>query len=64
MLKEFRDLVPILIPLFNTFEEVEYQGKKLGDHNYYAMGQVCIASSHRGKGVFKALYEKHKTTLF
>tara|TARA_B110000211_G_C14087765_1_gene557459 strand:+ start:1925 stop:2473 length:549 start_codon:yes stop_codon:yes gene_type:complete len=61
MLKEFRNLVPTLIPLFNTFEEVEYQGKKLGDHNYYAMGQVCVAASHRGKGVFKALYQKHKT---
>jgi ribosomal protein S18 acetylase RimI-like enzyme len=60
MLKEFRNLIPTLVPLFDTFEEIEYQGMKLGDHNYYAMGQVCVADSYRGKGVFKALYEKHK----
>lgn len=60
MLSSAKHLIPILTPMFETFESIIYHSKKLSDHSYYAMGQVCIAKSHRGKGVFKAMYSKHK----
>ncbi|MEH0155892.1 GNAT family N-acetyltransferase [Limibacter armeniacum] len=60
MVKELSEKVPILVPMFDTFEIVDYQGKKLSQYNYYVMGQVCVADSHKGKGVFRAMYSKHK----
>ncbi len=60
MLKEFRNLIPILIPMFDTFENTLYKNSKLSNFNYYVMGQVCISEKFRGKEVFKNLYLKHK----
>jgi len=62
MLKEFRDAVPVLIPMFDSFKTVKYSGHTIDQLNYYVMGQICVASEYRGKGVFGALYEKHKAT--
>ena len=60
MLKEFKEMIPVLIPMFNSFEHIFYHKKKLNEFHYYVMGQVCIKESHRGKGLFKELYEKHQ----
>jgi ribosomal protein S18 acetylase RimI-like enzyme len=60
MLKEYKNLIPVLVPMFAVFESIEYENTKLNNVNYYVMGQVCVADTHRGKGIFKALYEKHK----
>lgn len=59
MVRETRDLIPVFIPMFNTFDQINFEGKRLSSHRFYAMGQVCIASSHRGKGIFRTLYQKH-----
>ncbi len=60
MLEDFKDMIPVLIPMFKVFESLEYQGKVLSDWPYYVMGQICIAETYRGTGLFKALYKKHK----
>ncbi|MDG1697813.1 MAG: GNAT family N-acetyltransferase [Polaribacter sp.] len=60
MLKEFKELNPILVPMFETFEKVEYKGKKLNELNYYVMGQICVRDDFKRRGIFKKLYEKHK----
>lgn len=60
MLKEFKRSIPLLISMFETFEKIEYQGKKLSDLNYYVMGQICIRDDFKRTGIFKKLYEKHK----
>lgn len=60
MLKEFKNLIPVLIPMFNTFENIKYKNTTLSNLNYYVMGQICIAKEYRGKGLFKGLYQKHK----
>ena len=31
--------------------------------NYLVMGQICIAKTHRGQGVFRGLYEHMKTFI-
>ncbi len=61
MLEEFRNLTPVLMPMFELFDKLEYRGIRLSDYNYYVMGQVCIAENYRGKGLFQQLYEKHKS---
>jgi hypothetical protein len=50
---ETRALVPVLGPMFD-------QLKQLSLGRYYVMGQVCVAKTHRGQGVFDGLYKGHR----
>ena len=60
MPREFQQIIPVLIPMFEMFSSIQYKGKQLSLHNYYVMGQICIAKEYRGKGIFKMLYDKHQ----
>lgn len=60
MALECRPLVPVLEPMFRMFETLEHEGRPLLSHRIYVMGQVCIAESHRGRGLFDALYDGHR----
>jgi RimJ/RimL family protein N-acetyltransferase len=60
MPRECRALMPVLVPMFDLFDRLEYQGKPFNDHRYYVMGQICIDKAHRGKGLFELLYLKHR----
>ncbi len=59
MLREVRPLIPILDPLFVRLEATP----ALSGRRWYVMGQVCVARSHRGRGVFDALYQGHRDHL-
>jgi predicted GNAT superfamily acetyltransferase len=52
--------IPVLMPMFDMFEEVEYQNKKIAAYRYMVVGQVCVAESHRGKGIFDACYSAYR----
>jgi len=52
--------IPILRPMFEMFEEVMYQQKKIADYNYMVVGQVCVAAGYRGQGIFDACYAAYK----
>lgn len=52
--------IPILLPLFESFEEVLYQHKRIAEYNYMVVGQVCVAADYRGQGVFDACYAAYK----
>lgn len=58
MAQEFKDRVPVLIPMFEQFDAVDYKGKKMSDYHYFTMGQVCIAKGYRGQGIFQGMYAK------
>jgi GNAT superfamily N-acetyltransferase len=60
MLVAARNFVPILEPMFETFETILWRGRPLASTRFYVMGQVCVAASHRGRGVFDALYQGHR----
>jgi len=60
MLKDFSKMIPVLEPMFEMFEQLEYHSKKVSDYSYYVIGQICVKESHRGRGVFENLYLKHK----
>ncbi|WP_394830300.1 GNAT family N-acetyltransferase [Pendulispora rubella] len=57
---EARTLVPILAPMFRQFEVLEWHGKPLAALRYYVMGQICVARTHRGRGVVDAMYHEHR----
>lgn len=55
MLRETRRLLPILEPMFEMIERLVPP-----DVRWYVMGQVAVAKSHRGTGVFDAMYAEHR----
>ena len=48
--------IPILIPMFETFEGIQYKNKVLSKYNYIVVGQVCVDKSFRGQGVLDKCY--------
>ena len=51
-LKEARNFHIDLEKMIQHLDKVMYNGKKLGDYDYYVMGQICIDISYRSKGIF------------
>lgn len=60
MLQECKDLIPVLVPMFQTFDQVSYKEKPLSALNYYVMGQICVRDDFKRQGLFGQLYQKHK----
>ena len=63
MLKDFKDRIPVLVPMFEQIDRIVYNGKILSEIDYFIMGQVCIAKEFRGRGIFRALFEKMKIEM-
>jgi GNAT superfamily N-acetyltransferase len=63
MLKEFKDKVPVLLPMFDELDKLKYHDKLIPDISYFLMGQICIDKEYRGKGIFKGLYRKLKDEM-
>lgn len=60
MTKMSRNDVPMLVPMFEQFDELYYQGKKVSEYNYMAVGQVCVSKNYRGQGLFFNCYEAYR----
>lgn len=60
MLKECRQLIPDLEPMFSLFDTLHYNKKPLDDYRFYVMGQICIEKAYRGLGLVEKLYTFHK----
>ena len=52
--------IPILHPMFEMFEEMTYENKKIAEYNYMVVGQVCVAAGYRGQGIFDSCYAAYK----
>ncbi len=55
-----REVVPLLVPLFENFDQSEIGGKKVTDYNPMVVGQVCVGKSQRGTGLFDKLYTAYR----
>jgi L-amino acid N-acyltransferase YncA len=55
--------IPILLPMFEMFEQIEFQNKKVADWRYIVVGQVCVAEGYRGKGVLDACYAAYRNNF-
>jgi ribosomal protein S18 acetylase RimI-like enzyme len=60
MLKEFKEMIPVLIPMFEMFGTLSYKNKFVNEYDFYVMGQICISKTCRGQGIFENMYLKHK----
>lgn len=56
MLKEHRNEIDILLPMFNLIDTLSYKNIPLNTSEYFVMGQVCVAKEVRNQGVFSKLY--------
>ena len=63
MLEQFKDQIPILIPMFEKVNQLEWNNRIIGELEYFIMGQVCIAKEWRGRGIFSGLYQQMKMAL-
>lgn len=55
--------IPVLVPMFEMFEQISYQNKKIANYRYIVVGQVCVAEGYRGKGIFDACYAAYRDYL-
>jgi GNAT superfamily N-acetyltransferase len=62
MLRECRQLIPDLEPMFALFDKLDWLNHPLNNYRFYVMGQVCVAKAYRGKGLFEQLYAHHRKT--
>lgn len=63
MLRKFEQDIPVLVPMFEQINAIEYRGVLLAMTNYFVMGQVCIQKAYRGKGIFQGLYDHLKKRM-
>jgi GNAT superfamily N-acetyltransferase len=63
MLRECREVIPALVPMFEKLDELQWNGKPMNEYRFYTMGQICIDKAYRGQGLFDLLYKAHKNTF-
>jgi predicted GNAT superfamily acetyltransferase len=52
--------ISVLIPMFDKFEQIDFQDKKVANYRYIVVGQVCVAEGYRGKGILDACYAAYR----
>ncbi len=52
--------IPVLTPMFETFNLMQYKEKLISSYNYIVVGQICIDKEYRSKGLFDGCYEAYK----
>ncbi len=63
MLSEFRDDLPILRPMFERIDKINWNGCRLSSAAYFVMGQICIDKPFRGQGLFEHMYRYLKKCM-
>jgi ribosomal protein S18 acetylase RimI-like enzyme len=63
MEQRFRARLPLLEPMFERLERLEYRGRPLREYRWYVMGQICVAKRHRGRGLVEMLYVGHRERM-
>lgn len=61
MTKNSRSDIPILLPMFDAFDKIVYNGKPVSQYQYIVVGQVCIHKNYRGQGLLDKCYDAYKT---
>ncbi|HMG68556.1 MAG TPA: GNAT family N-acetyltransferase [Chitinophagaceae bacterium] len=60
MTKHSRNDIPVLVPMFELFDRIEYKKKLISAYNYIVVGQVCIHKEYRGLGLLDQCYAAYK----
>lgn len=61
MTKHSKHDIPVLVPMFEIFDQLYYQEKLISAYHYLVVGQACIDKAYRGKGLFESSYAAYKT---
>jgi hypothetical protein len=59
----FGHVIPELSAMYRLFSQISYKHSALDTYRYYVMGQICVAETSRGFGVFDGLYMHHKSVF-
>lgn len=60
MTKQSRFDIPVLVPMFDVFDQIVYKEKIISTVNYIVVGQVCVDKAYRGQGIFDNCYAAYK----
>lgn len=63
MMPRFGKKIDVLLTMFESFENCSWRGRPLTETAFHVMGQVCIAKSHRGRGLFRGLYDHQRVSM-
>ena len=63
MTEASKTIIPVLVPMFDIFNNIMYKGKAISSYRYIVVGQVCIDKAYRGQGVFDDCYKAYKATF-
>lgn len=56
MTRDFAKDIPVLVPMFEIMDNLDYQGQKMVEIDYIVCGQVCVDKAYRGMGIFSGMY--------
>ena len=62
-LKSIRQNHALLTELFDSIDQVSFNGDSLKNANYVVVGQLCVAKDFRGIGISRLLYNYFKENL-
>jgi L-amino acid N-acyltransferase YncA len=60
MTKDCRQDIPILFPMFEVFDSIRYNNRKVSECNYLVVGQVCVDKQYRGQGILDRAYAAYR----
>ncbi len=52
--------IPVLEPMFEQFEQIEYRSRRVSAYRYIVVGQACVADGYRGQGILDACYAYYR----
>ena len=52
--------IPVLVPMFELFESIDYSSRKLSTYQYIVVGQVCVDKEYRGQQVLDKCYAEYR----
>ena len=63
MTKESKYDIPIILPMFEEFEKITYEGKLVSEYEYIVVGQSCVHKNYRGQGIIQNCFQVYKETF-
>ena len=60
MTKASREFIPVLIPMFEQFDQLFFKGKPISEFNYMVIGQICVGKDYRGQRLFDRMYAEYR----
>ncbi len=57
MMQHHKEIMPILLPMFDQIDQARSNHESLRDRSYFVMGQVCVSKEFRGQNIFYKMYD-------